>query len=291
MTVLLLAGALALPAVVRAWGDEGHEVVALIAQHYLAAPALARVQAMLAGDASGLVTERTMASEAVWADRWRDSDRHAGRERYEQTRRWHYVDLALDSPDLVSACFGARPLPPGTAASAGPAEDCVVDKIMQFEAELCEPRTPPAERLLALQFLLHLVGDLHQPLHASDDDDEGGNRRRVIGPGLEASSLHHYWDTQFVQALDTDAPRLADALIARISGAELAAWQRGDAADWARESFSLARQYAYGGLPPPDAAGVYQLSAQYVQQASAVVGRQLQLGGVRLAMLLNRCLR
>jgi S1/P1 nuclease len=116
--------------------------------------------------------------------------------RYQQTRQWHYVDLELSSPNLDRACFAHPALPPGTPATAGPAEDCVVDKIDQFEAQLSNPHTSTDERRLALQFLLHLVGDVHQPLHASDDADEGGNLKRVSARGLHAASLHHYWDTE-----------------------------------------------------------------------------------------------
>ena len=64
-------------------------------------------------------------------------------------------------------------------ASAGSAQDCVVDKIDEFEAELASPSTAPAERLLALKYLLHFIGDLHQPLHASDNEDRGGNCVRI----------------------------------------------------------------------------------------------------------------
>ena len=75
-------------------------------------------------------------------------------------------------------------MPPGILASHGPADACIVDKIDQFEAELANPETAPEERLVALKFLLYLVGDVHQPLHATDDHDAGGKaggRRRVSG--------------------------------------------------------------------------------------------------------------
>jgi hypothetical protein len=196
VAILWFCAAAPWPPLAHAWGDEGHQIVALIAQHYLDAPVKRRVQALLASDSSGLVPDTSMANEATWADRYRDSDRDASARRYQQTRQWHYVDLELSSPNLERACFAHPALPPGTPASAGPAEDCVVDKIEQFEAELSNPHTSTDERRLALQFLLHLVGDVHQPLHASDDADEGGNLKRVSARGLHAASLHHYWDTE-----------------------------------------------------------------------------------------------
>src|SRR6202035_2254805 len=131
---------------------------------------------MLAADTDNL-TAHDIADEATWADKYRDSDRKGAKERYLATRLWHFVDIELFKPDLDQACFGRPRLPDGTVASNGPAQACIVDKIEQFTAELADPGTNPEERLLALKFLLHLIGDLHQPLHAADDHDSGGNRK------------------------------------------------------------------------------------------------------------------
>src|SRR6516225_4043340 len=100
------------------------------------------------------------------------------RQRYEQTRQWHFVNIELDGPNLDRACFGHPRLPAAVPASSSPAKACLVDKIEQFTAELSNSATAPGERLLALEFLLHLVGDVHQPLHAVDDHDAGGNRKQ-----------------------------------------------------------------------------------------------------------------
>ena len=105
-----------------AWGDEGHEVIGLIADHYLEPAVRKRVQAMLAGDATGL-TAKDIAHEAAWADKYRDSDRNTTKVRYEQTRNWHFVDLELAGADLEYAPASAgRHLAPGTPASLGPAQ-------------------------------------------------------------------------------------------------------------------------------------------------------------------------
>jgi hypothetical protein len=289
--------ALAAAPAAHAWGDEGHEIVARVAEHYLSARTQARVQGLLAQDQSALSADTSMASEASWADHYRDSDRNGTRERYEQTWRWHFVDLQLDAPLLSDACFGRPELTAGQPASAGPARDCVVDKITEFEKELASPRTAPAERLLALQFLLHFVADLHQPLHAADHRDAGGNRVHVAERGQRAGSLHHYWDTVLVESLGENAAQVADKLCAHIGARDLDAWQRGSPADWALQSFGLARQVAYGELPEPEVGGrrgrtrlTYRLSAAYERDASAVVALQLSRAGVRLAWLLNRAL-
>ena len=173
-----------------AWGDQGHQIVALVARHYLTPSARHAVDALLAADRDTL-TAPDMASRATWADRYRDSDRGTTRVRYEHTREWHFVNTELDDGDIDAACHGHRPLPAGTAASAGPADDCVVDKIVQFERELADPATPHAEKLLALKFLLHFIGDAHQPLHAADHHDSGGNLVPVVPQGThDATNLH-----------------------------------------------------------------------------------------------------
>jgi len=124
-----------------------------------------------------------LATGNTWADKYRDSDRDTTKIRYEATWRWHFVDTELAQPDLASACFDHPPLPAGVPASQGPPPACVVDKIDQFTAELSNPATGASERLLALKFLLHFVGDLHQPLHAADDHDAGATRSSSPGQG------------------------------------------------------------------------------------------------------------
>lgn len=273
-----------------AWGDEGHEVIGLIATQYLDAGVLAKINGMLAADASHL-TLKDIANEATWADKYRDSDRNSTRKRYEKTRDWHFVDLELGSADLTSACFGRPALAAGAKASNGPAHDCVVDKIEEFSAELGDPATTDLERRRALQFLLHFVGDVHQPLHASDDHDQGGNLKLASGGGIPAGNLHHDWDTEFIRKLGPDAPAIAQALIAAISDADRSEWSSGTADDWARESYRVGRKHAFGKLPPPDAAGHYVLTRAYVDDATQIVAQQLSKAGVRLAFVLNQALR
>jgi hypothetical protein len=138
-----------LPQHARAWGDEGHQIIGLIAEHYLDPTVRTELEAMLEGD-TGSLTPHDIVSEATWADKFRDSDRNGTGERYRRTRQWHFVDIELDSPNLEQACHNHPRLPPGTLASRGPADACIVDKIEQFEAKLANPETAPEERLLAL---------------------------------------------------------------------------------------------------------------------------------------------
>jgi hypothetical protein len=167
----------------------------------------------------------------------------------------------------------------------------VVDKIEQFAAELTEPKTDPEEQVVALKFLLHFVGDLHQPLHSSDDNDRGGNAKKVSANEFKAGNLHHYWDTEFVALLETDAKSIASDQIGHISKEQQRKWQSGSPSDWAVETFEVAKADAYGQLPEPSARNTYQLTDEYVTTATDDVALQLSKAGVRLAFLLNKALR
>ena len=266
-----------------AWGDEGHEVVALVARHYMRPEVLARVDAMLAADAGNVLTAHDIVSEATWADKVRDADVDGARL---ATRQWHFVDIELSDGDEDHACFGHPPLPAGSAAYPGQPQDCVVDKISQFRTELADPRTDAAERLTALKFLLHFVGDVHQPLHSSDDGDRGGNSKLVFG-GSGSRNLHAFWDTAVVRRLGADAGTVAAGLVAGITPAQQAAWSAGPPAAWAMEAFRLAGADAYGKLPSPDAAGRYELTEAYAGMAVNDATLQLSRAGIRLALVLN----
>jgi hypothetical protein len=210
---IALAANFAQPRTALAWGDDGHKVVALIAQSFLDADARKRVNALLAADTDSL-TAHEIASAATWADKLRDANTNGARQK---TSQWHFVDIEISAPNLDAACFMHPPIPPGTVASEGPAADCVIDKIDEFAAELGNPATDQEEQIVALKFLLHFVGDIHQPLHSSDDMDRGGNNKKVSAAGFKAGNLHHFWDTEFVLQLETDAKSIASDLIGHIS--------------------------------------------------------------------------
>jgi hypothetical protein len=172
------------PSEAFAWGDNGHKTVALIAQQCLPPPVKKQITAMLAADTDPL-TKHDFASAATWADKYRESNHR--KDHYKHTQNWHYVDMEIDHPDLNAACFGRPVLPAGVLATDGPDKVCAIDKIKQFEAELTASSTDAEERLMALKFILHFVGDIHQPLHSSDNHDRGGNSVKV----RHASSLGH----------------------------------------------------------------------------------------------------
>jgi hypothetical protein len=286
---LFALGVVLCPSRAHAWGDEGHEIIGLVAEHDLDPAVRAEVLAMLATDPLSITTGKDMASEATWADKYRDSDRPNG-PRYRTTHNWHFVDIEIDGPDIDAACFAHPALPPGTLASAGPENDCVIDKIDEFLVELKSPDTDADERRMALQFLLHFVGDIHQPLHASDNHDKGGNDEVIATHPLPGGNLHHYWDTEFVEQLGTDPNAVANTLLSQITDAQRATWSQGTPTDWAQESFAVAQQRVFGELPAPTSVHHYKLAQPYIDDATAAVSLQLQRAGVRLGWLLNTAL-
>lgn len=283
-TLLLFASQPAFP-----WGDDGHKTVALIAQQCLTPDVKKKVTAMLAADTDNL-TKHDIASEATWADKYRDENHR--KDHYEQTQNWHFTDMEIDSPDLTSACFGRKPLPVGTLASNGPDKDCAVDKIEQFQAELAASGTDAEERLFALKFILHFVGDLHQPLHSSDNHDRGGNEVKVTVAGFPHKSkdeLHGFWDTQFVDAVATPPAALAKKLLGQIKPSDASAWAAGSPEDWQKEAFAIAKADSYD-LPPLSQDKTEHLTATYVTKAETDVSQQLSRAGIRLASVLNKSL-
>lgn len=287
IALLGLATFVALPNQAAAWGDDGHKTVALIAEHYLTPTTKRQVDALLAADTDPL-TKHDIASEATWADKFRDSNHR--RDHYEATKRWHFVDLEITDPDMKAACFGRNPLPTGTVASNGDKMACVVDKVMQFAVELEAPGTDAEERLVALKFLLHFVGDMHQPLHASDNHDNGGNSVKATVDGFPHKSkdeLHGFWDTQFVDALGSPPTALAKQLLSQITAAQETEWKQGTPDDWAMEAFNIAFDDVYG---QPPLSGAVNLDAAYVARAEKDVALQLSRAGVRLAAVLNKAL-
>lgn len=287
----MLAAALALaPSSARAWGDEGHRVIALVAYAHLAPAVREKVDEILREDTDAL-TEPDIASRATWADRFRDSDRNTSKRRYALTREWHFVDVELDGPDLGAACFGH----PATAAPAsdGPAKACVVDRIEAFAAELRDP-LPSPERTIAFKFLLHLVGDVHQPLHAADNHDAGGNAVIVLfGRRPTGEPLHAFWDTTVVKWLGKDPVEVAASLDQRL-GAPCEGWQQGTPADWAMESFTISRDFVYQlGEQTTDERDqpAYRLTTDYQRRAADVAAEQMEKAGCRLALVLNEALR
>jgi hypothetical protein len=292
LSYFFLATTFILPASLFAWGDRGHQITGVIAYARLTAPVKKQINAMLAVDRDTL-TPPDFVSRTTWADEYRDSDRLTTEKRYKTTRNWHFVNIDIATGRIESVCN--RKLPPGIAASAGPAKACIIDKIEQFADELRDKSIAENEKLLALKFLLHLLGDLHHPLHTADNRDRGGNDVPVVlGQRAGRESLHSYWDNYLVQRLGSDARVVGASLDRQIIRAKADAWAKGTPADWAKDSFNQAKAVAYdftGQQKLRGGQGGVRLNTAYEQRAIPVVREQLSKAGVRLAGVLNDALR
>jgi S1/P1 Nuclease len=307
-TIVLLTAAEA-----RAWSTEAHMIVALVADRLLQAqegPAKTKVAELLASDKSNSWTKTDIASEATWADALREKSPE-GRA---ATTRWHFVKLDPANPDLTKACFGKPALPAMAPASHGLQNDCIVDKIEQFAKELRDPETLPGERLMALQFLLNFVADVHDPLHTIEHNDQEGRCVALLPPGAKTPvRLSTYWDdTLVVEALGKDAGKAASQIVAGLTPADIRKWSGGTPADWAQESYTVAKEvaYSYGKDAAPAAGGskhafptrkgesdpcgpvtLHPVDTAYRDRAIAAVKEQLAKAGVRLAFLLRENLQ
>jgi hypothetical protein len=259
LTIALILLSL-VPARAFAWGSEGHRIIAEIAEQCLEPETARHVHELL-----DIENATTLADVASWADQIRPQHR--------ETAPWHFVDIPISAPgyDATRDCAGGN---------------CVVAKIDQFTAELRNGSAPPQQRLGALKLVVHFVGDLHQPLHASDNDDRGGNEVRVIFEG-HRTNLHAVWDTGILApAVQADERGYALRLVRDITPEKITAWQAGSTIDWANESHAVAVTVIYGRLPHE--AGT--LPADYENASLPVVNGQLERAGVRLAGILNQAL-
>ncbi len=267
LATVALAGSFAAASPAFAWGDDGHRVIAYVANAFLTPYARAQADALLRADPDRL-TARDMASRATWADRYRTN--------HPETGPWHYIDINYDHTDVRAAC---------------PGDQCAPAKIVEFERVLADPVAPVQTRAEAMVWLLHLVGDVHQPLHTINRHDRGGNCE-VIDTDNGRETLHKWWDDDVVDAIGgRDPARLGPELAKQVTKAELAEWSRGTAWDWAAQSYEVAKAevYAYSSSPhcklPADT-----LSTEYVTTVKGIAAKQLERAGVRLAAVLNATL-
>ena len=279
---LLLALALA-PGGASAFGEEGHRMVGEIATRFLDATAAKEVETLLANDrlADGEPSgRRSLAAIASWADEIKDfaeGKRHSG---------WHYDDISL-----CGEADPARYCRYGNCASA---------QIARHVEILGNRRATRRARNEALKWVVHLVGDIHQPLHAATRRDRGGNNVEVAffgerdNPPYGTIRLHTVWDFHMVRRLIREKGG-EEALMSGIGAGERAAWEQGTLADWVAESHAIARDHAYAALPVAVSctARVHEVVAigeAYYAKAAPVIESRLKKAGVRLARILNETL-
>jgi hypothetical protein len=296
----------------KAWGCKGHQTVAYLAEKHLSPDALKMVESFLGGNPIDPSLKRfcdntgldDMSSSSTWADDYRDKDK--------TTAPWHFIDIPLSATQQsqVEQYCGAG--------------GCVTQAITKQLAVLKDKTQSAATRAMALRFIIHFVGDLHQPLHASTNNDRGGNcvpvkyfHQNPHGHnGSYAPNLHHVWDTELVEndMTDPDPKAFADTLDAEYSSS-IAEWQQGglqlDA--WAWDGHQHAVDISYGSLSSRILAEPFDLNANscaddnnigdrmlhkhivigslYQEKAVPVIEERLAQAGIRLAMILNDAAR
>jgi hypothetical protein len=248
----------------HAWGREGHRLTALVAQDHLTPIAEENVRYLLG--------KQSLADVASWADEYR--------EEHPETAKWHYVDIpgTQNTYNRLRDC----PVPEGDPGSRW--RDCVVDRIFYFEQLLKAPDTETKQKIVALKFLVHLIGDLHQPFHTIGDA-RGGNDIHVMFLGTtqcgerSLCNLHGIWDEGLLEHRNRNEKKYLAMLRSEILENN---WQRrngGDPIAWANAS----HPYAQEAFVPNGT----MVSSKYYDVEIRIVDQQLALGGLRLAEVLN----
>ena len=243
------------------WGVEGHSLVARLAAARLSPRAAARIAEILGPDT-------TLASISSWADQVRNARKETG--------PWHYTDIPIDKPHLDMQ----RDCPEGK---------CVIAKIEEFQRTIADQSVTPEQRKEALMFLVHFVGDMHQPLHSSDNKDKGGNDVKLEFFD-RPTNLHSLWDTGLLARMGTEDALFAD-LSKDLTPKRAKNFAKGNVRAWAEQAHRQGQVIVYGKLPKVEPGTTIKLSESYEQAADPVVKEQIERAGVRLAKVLNAALK
>lgn len=235
-----------------AWGQTGHRLTGAVAERYLSGVARANVQLLLGAE--------SLAQAASWPDDMR-SDPDIFWQR--TASPFHYVTVPAGTP---YAQVGAPP------------EGDAVTALARFAQTLRDPAASAADKRLALRFSIHIVGDLHQPLHAGRPGDRGGNDVKVTYFG-EQTNLHSVWDSGMIDGRQLSHSELADWLARAITPEQVVAWSDANPETWIAESVAL-REQVYPANP--------KLSYAYGYQHGAALDGRLSRAGVRIAAYLNK---
>ena len=239
-----------------AWGKTGHRVVAALADGQLSGLARAQVEQILGRGES-------LDEAATWPDEMRSDPATFWKK---TSPPWHYVTLD------------------GISYDHAPSEGDALEALAKFTATLKDPRASLADKRLALRFIVHIVGDLHQPLHVGKCCDRGGNEVKVTWFG-RPTNLHAVWDSALVEDEQLSFTELAAKLRRHTGPADLIRWWDINPRDWISES----AQYRDTLYPPPSSNKdkLPGLSYDYVYRFTPLMEQRLQQAGARLAAYLN----
>lgn len=236
-----------------AWGQTGHRVIGAVAENYLTKKTQKAIAELLDG--------QSLAAASTFMDEVKSDDD------FDHTHDWHWVSI----PDGKKY--------PETEKNP---EGDLVEAIGRMKAVIGDKSKSQAERAEALKFLIHLIGDLHQPLHVGTGEDKGGNDVRVKWFGTN-SNLHRVWDSEMLKSRDFAYSELSNELIRTIEKKTREDWSAGTELDWAHEAMTYRSQvYETGNTD--------RMGYRYTYQNWDLVTLQLAKGGVRLAYVLNEIL-
>lgn len=266
--ILVVVTVVLLPARAAAWGSKGHAIIARIATDRLS-PSARQAIAELLGKVE------TLESVSGWADTIKPKRR--------DTANWHHVDIPLSRSHYD--------------ASLDCANECVIMAIEQQIQVLKDGKRSASDHGEALKFLVHLLGDLHQPFHVTtntEPSDNGANKVKVYAIGGRATSLHAIWDDDLVNYAVGDSPLEAYAaelgMRQKSRGQNTLASTQGSVTEWALEAHRLAW---VGYVPTAEGyfmlndGKVWKLDEFYYDKNRPLMETQLLRAGIRLAKILN----
>jgi S1/P1 Nuclease len=261
-----------------AWWDFGHKTVATIAWDHVKPQTRAAIRALLHSERA-VETPSCPLKTLEDASSWPDCIKGLGA-RFDYAFSWHYQNVDVCKPfDLKAACKDGH---------------CVSKQIERNAKLLADPKVPARERLMALAFLTHFVGDLHMPLHAGDRSDRGGNDVKAAYGIVEGRvNLHLLWDGPLAERAITTPPAGPKGIASNVNAGERAQRAAGSVDDWSRDMWALSRDMAYGvALDDPcgPAPARVRIDDAKIEQLVPVVRTQMLNGGLRLARLLDEAM-
>lgn len=239
------------------WGVTGHRTIGRIAETHLNAKAKAGVRALLGN--------QTLADIASWADEVRPQPE------YRHTGPWHFLNLplGLSYPEFKSQVENMT-------------QENVYSALKQCEHTLTDETSPREQRVEALKFIVHFVGDLHQPMHISRAEDKGGNTIQLNYDG-QGTNLHSLWDTKLLEHDGLTYEQLA-ARYDRATPEQIREWQSDPVIKWIWESYEISSKL-YAEV---DALNGRSIGDDYYRTHIPIVEKRIEQAGIRLAGLLNR---
>jgi len=279
--VAALALTIVLAAPAHAYWEFGHQTIARIAYANVR-PATRRAIDRLLAETPRLDTPEcpatTIEGASTWADCVKPLKGADGKSRFGYAYNWHFQDVNICQPfTLEEACKDGN---------------CVSAQITRDVAVLKGRRASAKERAQALVFLIHFVGDLHQPLHAGEKGDKGGNDVAATYGSYSPKrfNLHSVWDGTLAERAITSGP----SLVRRYPAAEKRRIAAGDVTDWSRESWKVAHDVVYAsalhGDPCAPSPAKVTLDEATIERVVPVARLEVERGGLRLAKLLDEAL-